>query len=84
MKNNLVTILFNLFHIALFSQPLMTDEAVTETIHRMGNLLEKNFVFPEKGTAMKIMLQENLAKGSYFKLTLEEFATVVYLSLIHI
>lgn len=78
MKNILVTILFNLFHIALFSQPFMTDEAVTETIHRMGNLLEKNFVFPEKGTAMKIMLQENLAKGSYFKLTLEEFATVVY------
>lgn len=78
MKNIPVFILFSLFQINLFSQQLMTNEAVTETIHRMGDLLEKNFVFPEKATAMKKMLQENLAKGSYFKLTLEEFATVVY------
>jgi len=56
----------------------MTNETVTETINRMGDLLEKNYVFPEKAKSMKAMLLENLGKGSYYNLTLESFATTVY------
>ncbi len=77
MKNILIPIFFNLFHITLSSQQFMTKEAVTETVHQMSELLEKNYVFPEKAAAMKKMLQQNLAQGSYFELTLEEFATKV-------
>jgi hypothetical protein len=58
-------------------QDIMKPETVTETITRMGDLLVKNYVFIEKGEAMKKALNENLQNGGYFNRTLEQFASLV-------
>ncbi len=78
MKQLLLLSVFCILQFAAICQKTMTNETVTETINRMGDLLEKNYVFPDKATAMKKMLLENLAKGSYYNMTLEGFATAVY------
>lgn len=59
------------------SQEIMKDEVVNETIKRMGDLLEKNYVFPDKGENMKKALQNNLQTGVYYNMTLENFASLV-------
>jgi hypothetical protein len=78
MKQHVLITLFSLLQVAAVCQKTMSGEEVKETITRMGDLLENNYVYPDKAKAMKTMLLENLGKGAYNNMSLEAFATTVY------
>lgn len=77
MKKLFLVLIAACYCLLINSQELMKEETVNETIKRMGELLEKNYVFPDKGAGMKKTLEDNLQKGAYYNMTLENFAGLV-------